>query len=657
MTLVPSSSTLALPPPDAAAAEDATSLAPGFRFHPTDEELVSYYLKRKVLGRPLKVDAIAEVDLYKVEPWDLPARSRLRSRDSQWYFFSRLDRKHSNRARTNRATAGGYWKTTGKDREVRHGPRIVGMKKTLVFHAGRAPKGERTNWVMHEYRLEGEEAAGIPQDSFVVCRIFQKAGPGPQNGAQYGAPFVEEEWEEDDENVGLLPLGGDAAADAIAEHKVPGAMEKGYLQMSDLIQGLGDQNGNGTIGLPVSDTSNNSNQSEDVDGSSGDILSDPNLGSNFLQYLEPGEQNSLMFNGNMLSNASSGNLFNTSSPSDGFLELKDLEYPLGDDSTIWPSDDWAWKTPDSFEAVNGANNEIPPLPDDQTFQSEELERLLQSIQEDSHLGSTVIDPPHSSITNSVVAEDDSLMFYDAPFDSTVCDEGFRQFNGIHGSPATNVSGIDMVDDGIPYYDAMDDNLFINDIFGSIQQPAGSNSHAFNGPVLTQEVNNTIYTYSPAQKVLEPNFVVGAPSARLPEAGSQLNCVVLPDGQAKSSTTGKRFVKLLDSISAPPAFAAEEFPSNFSKTFAPISGAGPNTFHVSAEVISIGSLAVASRPDNWDVQKDQGMELLFTGFEPESRMHCGCNTITAVLRGGFCLFFFSAIMLLVSYEVGLCIYGK
>jgi hypothetical protein len=46
--------------------------------------------------------------------------------------------------------------------------------------------------------------------------------------------------------------------------------------------------------------------------------------------------------------------------------------------------------------------------------------------------------------------------------------------------------------------------------------------------LLLQVNNTMCTYSPTQKVLEPNFLVGAPSsARLPEAGSQLNCVVLP----------------------------------------------------------------------------------------------------------------------------------
>lgn len=48
-----------------------TALAPGFRFHPTDEELVIYYLKRKVANKPFRFDAIAEVDIYKNEPWDL----------------------------------------------------------------------------------------------------------------------------------------------------------------------------------------------------------------------------------------------------------------------------------------------------------------------------------------------------------------------------------------------------------------------------------------------------------------------------------------------------------------------------------------------------------------------------------------------------------
>lgn len=52
-----------------------TSLPPGFRFHPTDVELVSYYLKRKIMGKKLIVDAIAEVDLYKFPPWDLPGNS------------------------------------------------------------------------------------------------------------------------------------------------------------------------------------------------------------------------------------------------------------------------------------------------------------------------------------------------------------------------------------------------------------------------------------------------------------------------------------------------------------------------------------------------------------------------------------------------------
>ena len=93
--------------------------------------------------------------------WLFLDKSRLKNRDQEWYFFSSLDKKYGNGARMNRATNEGYWKATGKDREVRHNSQLFGMKKTLVFHSGRAPEGLRTNWVMHEYRLVEEELERI----------------------------------------------------------------------------------------------------------------------------------------------------------------------------------------------------------------------------------------------------------------------------------------------------------------------------------------------------------------------------------------------------------------------------------------------------------------------------------------------------------------
>ncbi|KAE8677245.1 NAC domain-containing protein 86 [Hibiscus syriacus] len=159
------------------------TLPPGFRFHPTDEELVAYYLDRKISGRTIELEIIPEVDLYKCEPWDLPDKSFLPTKDMEWYFYSPRDRKYPNGSRTNRATRGGYWKATGKDRAVqmswsqkRVAP-VVGMKKTLVYYRGRAPHGIRTNWVMHEYRLLHSASSTAPsslKDSYSLCRVFKK---------------------------------------------------------------------------------------------------------------------------------------------------------------------------------------------------------------------------------------------------------------------------------------------------------------------------------------------------------------------------------------------------------------------------------------------------------------------------------------------------
>ncbi|KAK6128260.1 hypothetical protein DH2020_037998 [Rehmannia glutinosa] len=149
------------------------NLPPGFRFHPTDEELITYYLSNKVSDFEFSARAVADVDLNKCEPWDLPAKASMG--EKEWYFFSLRDRKYPTGLRTNRATEAGYWKTTGKDKEIYRGNVLVGMKKTLVFYRGRAPKGEKTNWVMHEYRLENKLAFKPTKEEWVVCRVFEKS--------------------------------------------------------------------------------------------------------------------------------------------------------------------------------------------------------------------------------------------------------------------------------------------------------------------------------------------------------------------------------------------------------------------------------------------------------------------------------------------------
>ncbi|OAY84118.1 NAC domain-containing protein 100 [Ananas comosus] len=141
--------------------EECMDLPPGFRFHPTDEEIITHYLSPKVVNPSFGARAMGEVDLNKCEPWDLP------------------------RMRANRATGAGYWKATGKDKEIHRGKgataALVGMKKTLVFYKGRAPRGEKTNWVMHEYRLEGPLSyySNLPKsskvDEWVVCKVFHKS--------------------------------------------------------------------------------------------------------------------------------------------------------------------------------------------------------------------------------------------------------------------------------------------------------------------------------------------------------------------------------------------------------------------------------------------------------------------------------------------------
>lgn len=75
--------------------------------------------------------------------------------EEEWFFFTPRDRKYPNGLRPNRAAGSGYWKATGTDKPIltSSGMKSIGVKKALVFYKGRPPKGSKTDWIMHEYRL------------------------------------------------------------------------------------------------------------------------------------------------------------------------------------------------------------------------------------------------------------------------------------------------------------------------------------------------------------------------------------------------------------------------------------------------------------------------------------------------------------------------
>lgn len=174
-------------------------MPPGFRFQPKDDELICDYLMKRAAGcTPRHTPFLIQLDLNSCEPWDIPEVACVGGK--AWYFYSQRDKKYSTGLRTNRATLSGYWKATGKDRPVTHKGILVGMRKTLVFYQGRAPKGTKTDWVMHEFRLEWKFEPGpmavsyvqeCTREDWVLCRVFQKNTPHPpKQHTEYGLETI-----------------------------------------------------------------------------------------------------------------------------------------------------------------------------------------------------------------------------------------------------------------------------------------------------------------------------------------------------------------------------------------------------------------------------------------------------------------------------------
>ncbi|KAK3005624.1 hypothetical protein RJ639_015645 [Escallonia herrerae] len=160
-------------------------MPPGFRFYPTEEELISFYLHKKLEdgGRQDLDRVIPVVEIYEFNPWDLPqlAGELCHGDPEQWFFFIPRQEKEARGGRPNRLTTTGYWKATGCPGQVYSSQNLViGMKRTMVFYKGRAPSGRKTEWKMNEYiATEGEASSSsiaTPKlQEFSLCRVYIKS--------------------------------------------------------------------------------------------------------------------------------------------------------------------------------------------------------------------------------------------------------------------------------------------------------------------------------------------------------------------------------------------------------------------------------------------------------------------------------------------------
>ncbi|XP_030456914.1 NAC domain-containing protein 90-like [Syzygium oleosum] len=164
----------------------------GFRFYPTEEELISFYLHNQLHG--LKQDRIHRVipvlDIFDTEPWNLPqlAGELCREDREQWFFFAPMQEREARGGRPSRSMATGYWKATGSPGYVYSSDnKVIGVKKSMVFYVGKAPTGRKTQWKLNEYRTielsptnpnSTSSNISIPKlrREFTLCRVYVVSG-------------------------------------------------------------------------------------------------------------------------------------------------------------------------------------------------------------------------------------------------------------------------------------------------------------------------------------------------------------------------------------------------------------------------------------------------------------------------------------------------
>ncbi|KDP34388.1 hypothetical protein JCGZ_12782 [Jatropha curcas] len=165
----------------------------GYKFCPTDSELILFYLKSKILGQdPIVkkksldqdlIDIIPTIDVFSSNPDQLPVGDYEHGSCSEWYFFS-------NRRKGKILTKDGFYRVSSRNHVYmsKHKKELIGFVRKLDFYHGRPDKGSKSQWSIYEYRVNPEWLQVNEMDhatrekilNVVACKVIYRQPPKPE---------------------------------------------------------------------------------------------------------------------------------------------------------------------------------------------------------------------------------------------------------------------------------------------------------------------------------------------------------------------------------------------------------------------------------------------------------------------------------------------
>ncbi|XVE56842.1 hypothetical protein DITRI_Ditri04bG0043200 [Diplodiscus trichospermus] len=132
----------------------------GYRFLPTDEELVTHYLINKVFCNPLPASVFQDIkatELYTKPPKKLVEFS---NGEREWYFFY-IEEENCNKEgccnqKAIRIVVGeglGFWQSNREIPIFDRDGNVLAFKIHFIYFSGHLSKAKKTHWTLDEYRL------------------------------------------------------------------------------------------------------------------------------------------------------------------------------------------------------------------------------------------------------------------------------------------------------------------------------------------------------------------------------------------------------------------------------------------------------------------------------------------------------------------------